>query len=451
MKGDFNRPKMAVSDYPEPLKGPGQFAPAGQIRDFRNALLREHIRFAAQNSPYYRALFKRLNLSADDFHTVEDLHRLPCTGKKELLEHNKEFQAVPDEQIVDVCLTSATSGDKPAMLQQTQSDLARLAYNEEIAFKMCGITEKDTLVVCAALDRAFMAGLAYFLGGLKRNARMVRSGAGNAAQHWHLIRLCRATAIVGVPSLMRRIAEYALQNGHDPRQAGVRRLIAIGEPTRDGSLELLPLTRQLEELWAAEIYSTYASTEIATTFCECGARRGGHVRPELIVTEITDDAGSPLPPGQIGEVTVTPLGVTGMPLLRFKTGDISYLIDEPCPCGRTTQRLAPILGRKHQMLKFKGTTIFPNAILAALEGHADFAGGYVEAHNNPDGTDHVVLFAAVHNPSFDKNKIETELQARVRVVPEVRVVDRQAVEERVYQPDKKRKRITFFDLRKNNG
>jgi phenylacetate-CoA ligase len=269
--------------------------------------------------------------------------------------------------------------------------------------------------------------------------------------------------IVGVPSFMRRIGEYALENGEDPVRAGVRTLVAIGEPTRDRALALLPGARQVEEMWGARIFSTYASTEIATSFCECNERRGGHLRPELLIVEIVDADGAPLPAGQEGEVVVTPLGVRGMPLVRFRTGDVSFLIEEPCACGRRTARLAPILGRKNQMLKFKGATVFPNAIVAALEGLPEVAGAFVEVHCNPDGTDRVVVYANVRDCRAAnagdasraaaretdgpiRQRLAEEIRARVRVTPEVRLLSEEDLNARVYETGK-RKRTTFFDLR----
>ena len=442
-----NTIKQALNEFPAAQYRDIQYAPVAEMEDIHNNLLIDHLRYADQNSPYYKRVFKEAQIDIKQIQSVSDLALLPLTEKDDLIAHNDAFQAVPDSEIVDICLTSATSGSVPTKLCQTQSDLARLAYNEEIALGMSGITESDTLLVCAALDRAFMAGLAYFLGGVKLNARMVRGGAGSAAQHWELIQSTGVTAIVGVPSLMKKIADYAIEKGHNPKKAGVKKLIAIGEPTRDEHLELLPLPQKLEEIWDANIYSTYASTELATTFCECGSRQGGHLRPELMVVEIVDEQGKPLLSGERGEVVVTPLGITGMPLVRFRTGDISYLIDEPCNCGRTTPRLAPILGRKHQMLKYKGTTLFPNAILAALEGNPHFFGGYVEVHKTEEGLDRVILFANWDKKDWSQSQLEEELRAKVRVVPEIEYLSAEKVDNKVYQFDKKRKRVTFFDLR----
>ena len=410
-------------------------------------LLKQHLKYISEYSPFYKKHFKLNSIDIKSIRHLSDLAGIPPTSKDELINYNDDFLAAPEEDIIDVCMTSATSGEKPAMLLQTHSDLIRLAYNEEIAFEMTGLSGKDTLLICAALDRAFMAGLAYFIGGSKLNARMVRSGSGSAAQHWQMLKVTNATAIVGVPSLMRKIAEYGIECGENPQKTTINKLIAIGEPTRDSDLNLLPLTQKLEEMWDAKIYSTYASTELATTYCECEKRQGGHIRPEMIVTEILDDKNNPVNPGEPGEVVVTPLGVTGMPLLRFKTGDISYIINEPCSCGRTTQRIAPVLGRKKQMLKYKGTTIFPNAIIAALEGSAFFDEGFVEAKSNQDGTDHVILHLCINDTAVNTLQIEDHLRAKIRVVPEINIKLKEEIYKIMYQPDKKRKRITFLDSR----
>ena len=331
-----------------------EFALREEIEAMQLRRLREHLAYAGEHSPFYRERFAQAGFHAEDVRTLGDLAAAPTTSKSDLTERNADFLAASREDIVDVCLTSATSGPHATVLEQTVSDLARLAYNEQMAFAMTGIGATDTLLVGAALDRCFMAGLAYFMGGVRLGARCVRMGAGSPAQYWQLVETTRPTAIVSVPSLMCKVAEHALEMGADPASVGVRRLLAIGEPTRGGDMELLPVARRLQELWGAPLHSTYASTEIATTFCECEARRGGHLRPELIVLELLGESGGPVASGEMGEVVVTPLGVRGMPLVRFRTGDISFLIDEPCACGRTTPRIGPVVGAQEPDAQVQG-------------------------------------------------------------------------------------------------
>ncbi len=423
-----------------------QFAEPEKIEQIQTRLFLRHLEYTLARSPFYKAKYAKNNIDITGIQSLEDIRHLPLTEKTDLLD-TQPLLCTDKNKIVDISLTSASSGSNPTLIPLTSSDLARLAYNEELAIAMTGVDETDTILICAALDRCFMAGIAYFLGGVKLSATMVRGGSGSAAQHWELIKLTQPTVIVGVPSLMYKIGKHGRDNHGDPGTWGIKKLIAIGEPTKDANLNLLPIAQELESMWNAKTYSTYASSEMATTFCECEARSGGHTRPELIIVEILGDDDQPVKPGEKGEVVVTPLGVTGMPLIRFKTGDISYMIQEECVCKRTTQRLAPVIGRKNQMLKYKGTTVFPNAILAALEGDSRFYNGYIEAKKHPDGTDRIILYAALSGKEGSDTWIRQTLQAKIRVVPEIRQITREKADKKVYQFDKKRKRLTFFDLR----
>lgn len=443
-KSIFSATQKLIEDFSAKEYAYLQFADNAETEKIQTKLLLHHLNYTIPRSCFYRKLYQERKIDLSAIKDLKDLSKLPLTDKEDIAD-TAGFLCVDPGQIVDLCLTSATSGSTPTLIPLTGSDLSRLAYNEELALAMAGINGTDTLIICAALDRCFMAGIAYFLGGVKLKAQMVRSGAGSASQHWELIKLTKATAIVGVPSLIYKIGQHALLNHEDPAASTVKKLIAIGEPTKDENLLLLPMAKELERMWNANIYSTYASSEIATTFCECEARSGGHLRPELNIVEILDDNGNPLSDGEKGEVVVTPLGVTGMPLIRFKTGDISYLIAENCFCGRTTKRLAPILGRKKQMLKYKGTTVFPNAILSVLEGDPRFYNGYIEVMENDDKTDRIILYAALF-PGNDKGDwIRERLQAAIRVVPEIRIIDQASADKKVY--NKKLKRTIFFDLR----
>ena len=256
--------------------------------------------------------------SISDIKTIDDLPGLPLTDKADLAGAADEFLCVPPEQVVDFCLTSGTTG-APVPLQQTAADLQRLAFNEEISFRGAGIASGDRVLIAVALDRCFMAGLAYFLGLLRIGALAIRGGSGSLPVLAELARRYRPTAIIGVPTLLLRLAERLAGSGNDPTAMGVKRLICIGEPVRDRGLALSALGDRLANLWQASLYGTYASTEMATSFSDCCAGRGGHVPAELVAVEILDDKGRPLPAGEAGEVVATPFQVTGMPLLRFRT------------------------------------------------------------------------------------------------------------------------------------
>jgi phenylacetate-CoA ligase len=412
----------------------------------QDALLKEQVRRASR-SPHYRQALAEAGVDPQRFGGLQELSRLPITDKAAMAGGSDRFLAVERGQVADWCLTSATTGSQPTALAQTRADLARLASNEAGAFALAGVRPGETLLVAAALDRCFMAGLAYWLGAVKLGASAVRSGAASPAQLLDLVGKVRPQVIVGVPSLMRKAAEQARAQGGDASRLGVRLLIGIGEPLRGAALEPLPATRLLEALWGAQALSTYASTEMATSFIECPQACGAHLRPELAIVEVLDEAGQPLPAGEMGEVVATPLGVEGMPLLRFRTGDLACLIPGPCACGRSGPRLSPVLGRKNQMLKVKGTTLFPGSILAALTAIEGVSGGLVEARRDPvDGCDSVVVVAGLKPGGPSAPQVQERLRASLRINLAVRAVASDELERQANPPDK-RKRLTFIDLR----
>ena len=325
------------------------FSSPGVIKKLQEKILRRHLVYCKKHSPHYRKKFKKFDF--DNF-SLNRLQELPFTEKSDISRCNEDFLAVAGDKIVDMVMTSGTTG-LPLKMMYTDEDLDRLAYNEEKSLAGCGITDKDKVLLTCTLDRCFIAGLAYFLGVRSIGAAAVRNGQSSLNSHAEIIKLMRPTIIVGVPSFLIKLGMYIANTGADPRKTGITGLVCIGEPVRNMDLKLLKTGKDLTNIWNANLFSTYASTETVTTFCECEQQEGGHLHPDLAIAEIVDELGNPVPSGTAGEVVITPLSVEGMPLVRYKTGDISFLIDEPCQCGRFTPRLGPILGRKKQMIKLK--------------------------------------------------------------------------------------------------
>lgn len=418
---------------------------ADGIARLQDELLRRHIRYCAANSPFYRAAFQRLAIDPREIQGVADLVRLPFTEKSELEKGHADFLAVPGEQIVDVCLTSGTTA-KPVVMLQSAADLERLAYNEELSFRGAGFSAQDRVLVAAAVDRCFMAGLAYFLGLTRLGATVIRGGSSSVSLLVELIRNCRPTALVGVPSLLLAVGERLREEGAYPASLGISRMVCIGEPIRRQDLGLSPLGERLAELWKCALFGTYASTELATSFTDCPAGLGGHLHPELMVVEIIGEDGAPVPPGGCGEVVATPLGVTGMPLVRFRTGDLATLHTGPCPCGSTTPRLGPVLGRKSQMLKYRGTTVYPPAIGAVLQEMPGIRGHYIEVGGEFALSDRIKVVVGSCDAGVTAEAVAERIAAAVRVRPEVAVVTPEEIAAKTVREDK-RKPVTFFDYR----
>jgi len=425
-----------------------EFSEPHIIRKLQEKRLRDHLVYCSKHSPYYQRILKD---SCIDFERIrlEQLCELPFTDKSDLEKYNNDFCAVSPVKIVDVVLSSGTTGC-PTRIVYTDYDLNRLAYNEKKSFAGCGITAEDIVLLTCTIDRCFVAGLAYFLGVRSLGATAIRNGLNTLENQKDIILRMKPTVIVGVPTFLKKLGLYLQNNKINPAKTTVSKLVCIGEPLRNQNLELLKIGLDLEEIWQAKAFSTYASTETVTTFCECTAQQGGHLHPDLAVVEIIDENGKVLPPRHIGEVVVTPIAMEGMPLVRFKTGDISFLIDKQCPCGRYSARLGPILGRKKQMMKVRGTTVYPQSIYSALEEINGIDDYYLIVSSETDLSDNITIYVTVNENSCNCEIIQNKLQAKLRVKPKVIITDKEKLAQQVYTPES-RKPVRFIDRRKQNA
>lgn len=387
----------------------------------------EVYRYAADHSPFYRELFHGMT-------GVPRFEDVPTVDKQTLSERTGEFLCVPRSQIVEIVTTSGTTGH-PLVYMLTEADLCRLAENEKQSFECAGLTADDTVLLAVTLDRCFIAGLAYWLGLRKLGCAVARVGPSSPVMIAEMVERLRPTAIVSVPSFLRIVADKA--------SVTVKKAVCIGEPVRNRDFSLNASGRAIEAGWGARVFATYGITELASSLCECSAGNGGHLHPDLLHVEILDDAGQPVPDGEVGEVVATTLGVEAMPLIRYRTGDCAALFREPCACGRTTPRIGPILGRKNQKLKVKGTTLFPSALQAALESVEGVEAFVIVARAESALSDSVEVL--VHG-SASVSVLRDAMQARAKCAPQIRQASCEEIEA-LQMPVNARKRRTFVDLR----
>lgn len=416
------------------------------IKILQEQLLRDTLLYVSQNSAYYKALFVKENINIENIQTIEDLQHIPVTTKDDLQKNNDAFLCVPRHKIIDYCTTSGTLGD-PVTFGLTDKDLDRLAYNEAISFDVAGIEEGDVVQLMTTIDRRFVAGLAYFLGLRKLGAGVIRVGAGIPQLQWDSILKYKPNYLITVPSFLLKLIEFAETHGIDYNNSGIKGAICIGEPLRNQDFSMNILSQKITEKWNIKLFSTYASTEMSTAFTECEHFKGGHHHPELIITEVLNDENLPVEIGESGELTITTLGVEGMPLLRFKTGDIVQLHDKPCKCGRNTLRVGPVLGRKQQMIKYKGTTLYPPAMHDVLNHFDSVENHLIEISTNELGTDEIVIKIASNDASDELlHEIKDYFRAKLRVTPKIEFASRDELQQIVF-PAMSRKPVRFFDLR----
>ncbi|NQT78207.1 MAG: AMP-binding protein [Bacteroidetes bacterium] len=420
--------------------------PQEEIRAFQDKQLLEMLAYVSMHSKYYSNLFKEKGIDISGIHDCDDLIKLPLTTKDDLYKHNEDFICVPHEKIIDYITTSGTLGD-PVTFAMTDKDLDRLAYNEYLSLSCAGGSEKDIFQLMTTIDRRFMAGLAYFLGARRLGAGIIRVGNGMPELQWDTIKRMKPSAFIVVPSFLLKLIEYAESNNINYRDTGVKKAVCIGEPLRNPDFSLTTLGKKIIEKWDIELYSTYASTEMSTAFTECEHGRGGHHHPELIIVEFLDDNNKAVAENEPGEVTITTLGVEGMPLLRFKTGDICYHYTEPCACGRTTTRLGPVIGRKKQMIKFKGTTLYPPALFDILDNINGIENYVVEVFTNDIGTDEILIRIGTTEAGENfETRLKDHFRAKLRVAPSI-IIDSVENIDKVKFPEESRKAINFIDKR----
>lgn len=417
-----------------------------EIKQFQEQKLVDLLSYVNTHSKFYQSRFKENNIDISNIKTINDLQKIPVTSKDDLYNHNQDFICVSPEKIIDYVTTSGTLGD-PLTFVLTDKDLERLAYNEHISLACAGGSKNDLYQLMTTIDRRFMAGMAYFLGLKQMGAGVVRVGNGMPEFQWDTIKRLKPTIAIAVPSFLLKLIEFAEQNNIDYKNCSIKKIVCIGEPIRNEDFSYNTLGKRITDKWPVDLFSTYASTEMGAAFTECIEGKGGHHHPELLIVEFLDDNNQPVPKGEAGELTVTTLDVEGMPLIRFKTGDICKAHYEVCACGRTTLRVSPILGRKQQMIKFKGTSLYPPALYDILNTVPYIKNYIVEVYTNDIGTDEIVINIGAINPpeNFDKD-LKDHFRAKLRVAPSIVLDSPENISKRQL-PEMSRKPITFIDKR----
>lgn len=416
-------------------------------RHSQDAALKALLAYLQAYSPYYQKLFAENEIDITKINSVSDMHLLPTTSKGDMQEYNWDFLCVHKEQIAEYTATSGTLGH-PVTISLTANDLQRLAYNEQQSFVMTGGQKGDVYQLMLTLDRQFMAGMAYYQGIRQLGGSVVRTGPGLPAMQWDTISRLKTTGIVAVPSFILKLIDHARQNGIDLKQMSVRNAICIGENLRNDDFSLNALGQLIQQDWPIQLHSTYASTEMQTAFTECEQGKGGHHQPDLMIMEVLDDNGNALRAGEYGELAITTLGIEGMPLLRYRTGDICAYYDEPCGCGRHSVRLSPVKGRKQQMIKYRGTTLYPPAIFDMLNNVSFIKEYIVEVFTGELGTDELLLHIHTQIPVDDcEHKLKPLLQSKLRVSPWMRFHSGADMAQMQF-PLASRKQVKFIDSRK---
>jgi phenylacetate-CoA ligase len=334
-----------------------------EIREIQFKRLKKTLKYTYKNVPYYRDLFKEKGVKPEDIRTLEDMKYLPLTTKEDLRK-NYPFGmfAVPRKKIVRYHASSGTTGN-PTVVGYTKKDMEN--WKECIAriVTMAGVTKRDTAQI------SFGYGLFTGAFGLHQGLEHVGAGvipmsSGNSKKQIKIMKDFGVTTLISTPSYALHLAEVAVEMGMDPAtDLGLR----VGLFGGEGSTEAM--RKKLNEAWGMFATENYGMSELMGPGVagECQALTGMHLAEDHFIAEIIDPkTGEVLPEGATGELVITPITREALPVIRYRTKDISSIDTSPCPCGRTTARISKIGGRTDDMLIISGVNVFPSQIEEVL-------------------------------------------------------------------------------------
>ncbi len=424
-----------------------EFASVDQVQNYQFELLQKQLAYVQKHSPYYQKLLAQEGIHPLDIKSLNDYRKIPLTSKDDLAHEQEKFLAIKKDQIREIVTTSGTTG-APLPFFLNAADLTRLGKNEALSFLRAGVKPGDRIQLLCTINKLFMAGLAYQLGAYQLGCSLMRVGPGSPSWQWEQIERFKPDFLVAVPSFAHQLMAYAGEHQIDYQKSSIRGIICIGQPIWEADLSWNKLASSILNKWDVKLISTYASTEMSTALTSCWHKPGVHFHPEMLYLEILDQKGNPVKSDEIGEVVVTPLGIQGMPLLRFQTGDLCQVIEEPCTCGRFTKRIGPILGRKSQQLKLNGTTLFPNMIFKHLE-QLQIKQYAIEITSDEFGNDQVTLMLPMKF-EMSQQAINDRLGAYLRVLIPINFIENE-LWQNLIQPSHKRKPQLVFDYRKSQN
>jgi len=402
-------------------------APREEIEKIQLERLRLTVKRAYEYVPLYRKKMKEAGISPEDIRGLEDVVKLPFTFKDDLRrEYPFGLLAVPLSKVLEVHASSGTTG-RPTVVAYTRRDLENWAELMARTFAAGGLARGDVLY--STLNyHWFTGGLGFHYGAMRLGATIVPAGPGYTRRHVQMIRDLGATALAAVPNYAIRLAETALEMGVDPaRDTGVRLGFFGAEMWSD------EMRRRINKLWDMDSYDVYGMSELygPGTAVDCHIHEGLHVWEDHYLVEVVDPkTGEPLEPEEEGVLVVTPLTHDAMPLIRYWTNDLTFILDaRSCDCGRTMKRIARIKGRADDMLIINGVNVFPQTIEMIALSEPLAAPYYQVIVEREDSMDRltVVVEAAKRLSDEEKRELARRLQERLReaiiVNPRVVIVD----------------------------
>lgn len=401
----------------------------------------------ASNAPYYKDQFQKHNISPDAIRCLDDFRKLPFTTKADM-RANYPFGLLAGnlEDAVRIHSSSGTTGN-PTVIIHSQHDLNSWANLVARCLYMVGLRKKDVFQNSSGYGM-FTGGLGFQYGAERLGALTVPAAAGNSKRQIKFITDFKTTALHAIPSYAIRLAEVFQEEGIDPTESSLKTLIIGAEPHTDEQ------RRKIERMLGVKAYNCFGMTEMngpGVAF-ECLEQNGMHIWEDCYLVEIINpETLQPVPDGEIGELVLTTLDRNMMPLIRYRTRDLTRIIPGECPCGRTHRRIDRIKGRSDDMFIIKGVNIFPMQIEKILVQFPELGSNYLITLETLHNQDEMIVEVELNELSTD-NYIELEntrkeivrrLKDEILVTPKVKLVKKGSL------PQSEGKAVRVKDLRDN--
>lgn len=402
--------------------------PREQMRELQGKRLCKLVQYVYHNVPFYRHKMQEMDLTPDDIREIEDITKLPFTTKQDLRDNYPYgLIAAPLSEVVRVHASSGTTGN-PTIVGYTRRDLSIWSEVMSRCLSAYGVTREDTFSVSYGYG-LFTGGLGAHYGVENLGATVIPASTGNTEKHVRLIRDLHITGIACTPSYALYLAEVVERMGIRKEELGLRIGAFGAEPWTEN------MRQEIQSRLGLKGYNIYGLSEIMGpgVSYECQEQYGSHINEDHFYPEIIDPVTCQnLPYGTQGELVFTTLTKEGMPLLRYRTKDLTSLIADPCPCGRTSVRMTPIMGRSDDMLIIRGINVFPSQVESVILGMKEFEPQYLLVVDRKNNLDTLEVQVEVRRDFFSddigsmlklKKTLSDRLKSVLSISAEVKLVE----------------------------
>ena len=399
------------------------------------------------NSPFYKKRFEENNLKPEDIKSLDDLRKIPFTTKQDLRDtYPFGIASVPLEKATRLHSSSGTTGN-PTVILHTQKDLDEWANAVARCLHMVGLRPSDVFQNSSGYGM-FTGGLGFQYGAERLGMLTVPAAAGNTKRQIKFMTDFGTTAVHAIPSYAARIYEVMEEMGIDPRRDTKLKTLIIGaEPHSEEQ------RRRIEEMLGVKAYNSFGMSEMCGpgVAFECTEQNGLHIWEDYYIVEIVDpETLEPVAEGEVGELVLTTINREAMPLLRYRTRDLTRVLPGECPCGRHHKRLDRMKGRSDDMIILKGVNIFPIQIETILLQFKGLSTDYLITLETVDTNDEMTIEVELNEMFTDDyarlqsltREITRQLKDEILVTPRIKLMPKGAL------PKSEGKAVRVKDLRK---